>query len=209
MQTPERLQEIQELVKNTPTKEKAGGKRPSLSKIASPSKKPRDNLSPATRRRLACADDILAQAQTVHAHNASLILTGAVSKQFSLTPLFLTRVCSQQTKKNKSTFAALKSEIEVIEIKPGTATEALTKLEAVSEDLLKSEKALSDEKDRLAAGIEYNKKVFARQKTAIQEKYSKKVSARPALCLYPLTHSTFQMEEHTGRRSQRGQCEDK
>ena len=67
-------------------------------------------------------------------------------------------------------------------------------LEAVSEDLLKSEKTLSDEKDRLAAGIEFNKKAFDRQKATIQEKYSKKVSARPAFCLYPLTHSTFQME---------------
>jgi hypothetical protein len=79
MQNPERLKEIQELVKNTPTKDKTGGRRPSLSKTASPSKKPRDNLSPATRQRLAGADDILAQAQAAHAHNASLILTGAVS----------------------------------------------------------------------------------------------------------------------------------
>ena len=36
MQNPERLKEIQELVKNTPTKEKGWGKRPSLSKIVSP-----------------------------------------------------------------------------------------------------------------------------------------------------------------------------
>lgn len=88
-------------------------------------------------------------------------------------------------------FAVVQREIEVIERKLGTATETLTKLEAVSEDLLKSEKVHSDEKDRLVAGIENNKKVFTRQKTAIQEKYSKKVSARPVLCLYPLTHSTF------------------
>jgi hypothetical protein len=80
-------------------------------------------------------------------------------------------------------FAVVQSSIEVFEINLGIAAEELAKIEAVAEDVLKSEKTLSDEKDRLVAGLEFNQKAFDRQKTTIQEKYSKKVSARPVLCV--------------------------
>ena len=82
MQNPERLQEIQELVKNTPTKDKTRGKRPTLVKNGTPSKKHRANLSPTTRARLTGADDILAQAQALHAEHASSILGEAVSNSY-------------------------------------------------------------------------------------------------------------------------------
>jgi hypothetical protein len=91
-------------------------------------------------------------------------------------------------------FAVVQSEVEVLEINLAIAAEELTKFEAVAEDALKSEKTLSAEMDSLAGASDSNQKLFDREKAALQDKHMKIVSVRPALCLTPLTHSSFQLE---------------
>ena len=80
-------------------------------------------------------------------------------------------------------FAVVQSEIEVLEINLGIAAEELTKFEAVSDELVKAEKTLSDESDTLAAARKSNQTFFEREKAIIQDKHTKLVSVRPVLSI--------------------------
>ena len=67
------------------------------------------------------------------------------------------------------------------------------KLDTATDGLLNTEKRCANEKDSITATVQRNQEVFVQQKAQIQEKITAMVSVRTTLCLYPLTHFTFQL----------------
>ena len=189
MQSTAYMDQIRALVKNTDSSVKSrksgkSGKKHRPSIVLAPRDTPvkRQTIhSPSTRQNLTHLAEQRKKLQNqLDAEEATVIASSVINYFFS-TSLFLTRVCSQETKAAKKSFSLVTRDIEGIREKINFAAEEHNRRAAISDDLLVTEKKLTNDKDKLTDSLAAVKKNYDRKVVEITEKYTAKVSTRTML----------------------------